>query len=464
MRPVDVGGQGALGQGRSMTTQANQPDSPPSWLFPLGVSLALLATFVASVVSLTGLYADGANYFLEIIASRTWFHPSPFRVGATSLTQLPVLAALALGSGSISVLAALQTAGLIAIPTLCYMATTWLTRTSTLGAIANTVVICCVYYPTAFESVGEFHLLYALFWLSSVIAVSLPRPGWLGVAVLALSAVVMPLSYELGIVTGPCLALTCLFRAVRFPGGLPRWAWLGLAVASVACVPVAIAGILTPQDGGAEAAFASALKHAWKDPTLLGLAAVVLCSALACTVRSRRYSAIAFAAAVGVALVFGYSALRTHADTDLLALGYQNTQRAQVFPYLLGAFALLVAAQHPAVKGGLGARPLWPLLIPIGLVCALHLSEVAAWRSYMSSFCTDLAGPGAPSGRDAFLATDGARRFGWNWELPTMSVLLRPSDSHRLISDPSYTGWQPKDRESKAPLIARFKRSGGLCR
>jgi hypothetical protein len=203
-----------------MSTQADELDapsaggaSPPVWLFPLGVSLALLATFVASVVSFTGLYADGANYFLEILSSGTWFHPAPSRIGATILTQIPVQAGIAGGAGSISDLAALHTAGLIAVPTLCYAAATWLTRTNTLAAIANAAVICCVYYPTAFESVGEFHVLYALFWLSAVIAIRLPRPGWLGAAALAFAALVMPFSYELAILTGPLLALTYLVRA-----------------------------------------------------------------------------------------------------------------------------------------------------------------------------------------------------------------------------------------------------------
>jgi hypothetical protein len=225
---------------------------------------------------------------------------------------------------------------------------------------------------------------------------------------------------------------------------------------------VAFGAIVTPQDGGAETAFASALKTAWRDPTLLGLAAVLLCSALACGLRAKRLAVVAGAAALVVALVFAYFALRTPVDTDLLALGYQNTQRAKVFPYLLGAFVLLAAAHHPvAARAGHGGSRLWPLLVPISLVCALHLSEVAAWRGFLSSFCGELARPGAPG---AFLATDGARRFGWNWELPTMSVLLRAEGSRRLISDPAYHGWQPKDREAEAPLIARFKRSDGLCR
>jgi len=167
--------------------------------------------------------------------------------------------------------------------------------------------------------------------------------------------------------------------------------------------------------------------------------------------------------APALAVIAGYAAWKfalaassQPVDTDLLALGYQNTQRAQVFPFLLVAFVLLLLSRQSLLEPiARHSWQQWPLIVPVGLVFAMHLVELREWRNFEALFCAEVTQPNDQNRDAAFFAQREVRRFGWNWEFPSLSVLFRNSDSDHIVSLSSYQGWQPFDPAGVAPDIIR---------
>jgi hypothetical protein len=428
------------------------------------LTVVLCLSFVLQVKLYGGLYADGALYFMRIIASGHFVNVSSYRVGATILTQWPLVLAIALGEHSIAGLAAVHSAALLAVPTVCFIATSWMSRRNAIAAAANAIVICCVYYTTIFDIIGEYHILYSLFWLCSAWIVLYPPRPWWSFGLLFAAAIAMLRSYELTVITGGLLTFLCVAQALRREAFLRRTAWSALAALFVLGVPLGLWGILVPRDLANEHAFATALQGTLWDGTLLAIFGIVTVGNLAVLFRSLVAAVVAAAVAGYMAWMFAIAATRLPVHLDLLALGYQYPQRAQVFPFLLLAFVLLVIAPLPQVQAiAQRTRQQWPLLAPISLVFAMHVAELRGWRAYLTSFCTELTRPGEESANALFLARRDVRRFAWTSELLTMSVLLRSPGSNRIVSDPSYHGWEPFDPLTGAPDITRFKQSASLC-
>ncbi len=431
----------------------------------LCTAVSLIVAFVLNTLSYVGLYADGADYFLTILCSRHFLHVSPYRIGATYLTQWPIVLAIGLGERSIAILATLHTAALMAVPTVSFVATTWITRRNAIAAVANVLVICCCYFPIMFIIIAENQVLYSLFWLCSVLVFLHPLNGGWSFTVLIAAGILMLRSYELTVVTGVLLSFACAARATKAQASIRRGLWIVAAALFLLGVPLGLQGILVPRDAGNAAGFRFYLRTTLENHTLLELLGITGVAGLAILFRNTVFAVASAVVASYAAWRWFIHALNMPIHTDLLGLGYQNAQRAQVFPLLLGAFVLLVLARLPLLQRIAQHNwQQWPLLVPLCLVLAVHLVDLRDWRGFVHEFCTELQEPNGKGNRDVlFLTNREARRFAWNWELPTLSVLLRDSGSDRIILDASYSGWLPFNPVTATPDIRGFKRSGGLC-
>src|SRR5262245_3015500 len=104
---------------------------------------ALLLVGILHTLKYVGLYADGANFLLQILLSQNFYYADGYRTGVYYITQWPVLLALRLDQSSLGTLAGVHSAALTALPTTCFVATTWITRHNAIAAAANLLVICC---------------------------------------------------------------------------------------------------------------------------------------------------------------------------------------------------------------------------------------------------------------------------------------------------------------------------------
>jgi hypothetical protein len=435
-----------------------------SFISPTLITIILILSAALSTLYGSGLSADGAHLLRQMLSSGTFNNVSSYRIGATVLTQWPVVLAMNMGVRSIPHLAMIYTAALLFTPTACFIATTWLTRHTAPAATANVIVICCVFYPTLFSIIGEFQVLYALFWLCSVIILLIRPIKWWSLGIITVASLIMLRSYELTAVTGILLAAACIERAAKPQSSALRAIWIAISLIFLLSVPLGLQGILMPRDSSNEHGFLLALQTALTNYTLLGLVAIAAISATATLFRSPAITAGLAALSVYLSWRFAMHALSIPSYTDLLALGYQTGQRAQVFPILLGAFFVLAFSCAPIFTNEkLQFWRTWPLLIPVILVFSLYVTELQQWSRFISVFCTELSAPERGGYDTVFFNDRDVKRFGWNWELPTLSLLLRDSDNNQIISDPTYHDWQPFNPRGPVPNLNRFKQSESSC-
>jgi hypothetical protein len=422
----------------------------------------LLVVFILHTLLDVGLYGDGAFFFLQVLSSQDYYGNTPYRNGATYITQSPILLAIGLGERSIATLAALHTVGLMAVPTTCFAATTWITRRNTIAAAANMLVICCCYFMTIFFIIGEFHVLYALFWLCSVLVFFHPHKAMWHFPVLISAGVAMLRSYELTVVTGCLLAFTCAVQSFRPQPSPRRMLWVLVALLFLGGVPFGLDGILEQWGMGKERSFIACLLAIRDNRTLLDLLGILGLAATAAFFRNRLLAISAAAVACYAAWRFSVHAIHMTS----LGLGDPYAQRAQVFPVLIGAFLVVALARLPLLESiAQGTWQQWPLLIPLALVLTVYSADVRGWLGYVQAFCAELAESTAGPDRDAaFVTRREVQKFGWPWEFPTMSVLLRDPGNDRTISNQSYYAWYPFFSATAIPDVRPFKQAGGLCR
>jgi hypothetical protein len=150
----------------------NRAATPSLSIASVTVIALLLASGVVAVVCCRSLFADGAHHLLVMLTTGDIILAWPSRLFAEYLMDYPVVAAIELGVRSLRALTMLFTASLIYVPLVAYAAAIWIARDDRRLWTATTVVLTLCYYPTSFFLIGEFHLLYALFWLGFVIVLS----------------------------------------------------------------------------------------------------------------------------------------------------------------------------------------------------------------------------------------------------------------------------------------------------
>ncbi|MBV8096772.1 MAG: hypothetical protein JO110_26715 [Acetobacteraceae bacterium] len=421
----------------------------------------LLISAAVHVLFHAGLYIDGSNYLVHLLASRNYFHASPYRINATYLTQFPVILALHSGVRSLPVLTMLYGASLFAVPVVCLGGAIWICRRDALAFAAGIMVIVTYFFTTNFLIIGEFHVQYSTFWLSAVLIFYLGARSILQIVLVLLLAALSVRSYEISLLTGPALAAGCVWRTRnqdRISGRLLLWMAAALFLLGA---HVGLQGLLYPRDNNNTHSFEFALVQLFKNRNLLLLAGAVLFASSA--VFFRRRAALLSLAAItsGLTLSVMVRALEPHLGD--IGIGPQIRQRAQAVPFLLGAFCILVLTRWDLFRYCRDRRTSYPLLlIPVLAMLVLDLRSISEWRVHMASMCEALWND-IPRAGSVFLDEQLTQRFSSSWMLPTMSVLLRPAGSDRIIFDPAYHGWQPFDPATQVPDIEAFKREGGLC-
>jgi hypothetical protein len=412
------------------------------------------------VWSYRSLYGDGSNLLLEIVETGTFLHFAVARSSAHFITQLPVVLALRAGVRSIAVLARLYTLGMACLPIICYATATWLSRKDPLLFAGTAVIILGCFYPMSCLLVGEANVYLALFWLSFILLLSERTGSPRFAVILFLASLAAVKAYETSLVLSLLLAILC-FAELRRPA--PRVSRLIIFLAAVLFVAGAwfgAEGTFLPRDAGNESGFISALLRTWENGTY---EAIVLLTLVGVAAAFAQHPALRFGIAgittCGFAL-FAYSRLQMPAQ---LALGYVVDQRAQAFVLASAVTLTLVLAKKFAQLTVAPCR-FHPLVVAVPIVALVGLDsyDSVGFRTFLDGTCVQLALEESRQNL-RFLETPLAKKFGWNWTLPIISVLVRPPGNRRLMIDPRYHGWYRFSPTQQFPELDKFKRDGSIC-
>jgi len=423
-------------------------------------TLSLAFSLCLWVFSYRALYGDASNLLLAIIRTKDFFHVSSTRVTATFLTQSPVVSAIHAGVRSIPTLIMIYTFGLTIVPVICHSAAIWTSRRDPFLLCASGVVVICCFYPLSFLLVSEANIYIALFWLSFIVLLTYKTDSIFRSSILLLTAIAALKAYETSVLFSLVLAGLCIAR-LRVSRTPPARTILVLAaLLYVAGSYFGLIGTIFPRDAASESGFTDGLLQFWQNGTLLSVL-LLTSMAIASAFIIDRWLRVSIAAmAVLGFLVFGCSRIGAPAA---LSLGFVIYQRAQVFIVLGGLTLVLLVARFQSISP-VSVRSFQPLALAIPLIAVMVLDahDSLDERAYLDQVCVQLA-PGGRGPSSQFFETPAAKKFGWNWTFPTVSVLLRPLGSQKLLVEPSYAGWQPFSTTLGVPDIDQFKAHGAFC-
>jgi hypothetical protein len=422
----------------------------------------LLVSGAVAVACCRSLYADGAYHLLVIITTDGVMHDWPSRLFANYLTGFPVVLALDWGVRSLRALTMIYSASLLYIPLLAYSAAIWIARADRLLWTATIVVVLLCYFPASFFMVGQFHLLYALSWLGFVILLTGNADRLTGVLGLAFIGFLLIRSYDLSVALCPALAGLCGWRIAVAPdwrvkllltvaiGLLLFAAWTGLE------------GVRNPSDPTSKADFLIHTQDFLENPQLHG-GMILAALAVAAAFEPRRWLTIALGGILAVRLAG--KAISAFQQPEWMIYGFHPyDQRGKAF-LLLVAIGVVVLTLRCVGWPRPGVRfAAWPPILLLLWVAGATVLDTADWARYLEALCTELRTEG-DFGTAEFLAQPLARKFLWDWTGPTMSVLLRPEGSSKIIvfHPPDEPSFEPFDPASGGPDIAIFKSAGPIC-
>jgi hypothetical protein len=424
------------------------------------VMAAIVVSAGVSVWAFRGLYADGALYAFNILRTADFSHASETRISATYLTQYPLVAAVRLGLHDIRLLIRLYTATLFAVPVVACLITTWFSRRDPLLFSTNLTFIFAVFYTTNFEIIGEYHVLYSLYWCAFVLLITGRCDVLRFAGLLPLIGIVLTRSYEISVILCPILSLLCLWRTRVSNDPAARAILLVSAYLFAVGAWFGLQGSLFPRDPANAGNFTSALFVPAFYIVPVEIAALfALAAAANLAVGWWRVAAVA-----AVLIATARFAWRHFGAAHVLSLGPAYVQRATVVPIilvlsLLGLLSIALERRWPR----LASVPVLFALLPAAMVFAVDLHDTIGWKAYMNAFCETLATTASAEQRLAFPRKPQAQKYGWSWTYPTMSILLRPAGSQAIVTDADHDSWQPFDPNSPIADLSVFKTNGGIC-
>jgi hypothetical protein len=296
----------------------------------------ILATAVFEAAQLRGLYADGADFLVQILAAKNFHFVNASRRFTEILTQLPVVFALKGGLTRLSFLIFIHSFALVMIPIIFW--------TLSLCRLYDDdffwpmfVLFCIIHFNFDFFAIGEYNVAYSLVALSIAILSARVEITNCWAAVALFAAICLITSYEALVFLGPLLAVLACHRLITqrpLLTGLVKGTLVICLVCYLCAAIIAAFSIWHPRD---PAVFAAAvdMRHNARNSLLLLSAAFALAYglSLSASVSVRR-----------LATVIAISTLLALAWPDLWsapAMQYSSRVIGGIVILLFGAIVLL---------------------------------------------------------------------------------------------------------------------------
>ena len=412
-------------------------------------------TAVFEVATLHGLYADGANFLVHILAGRGFYFLNASRRFTEILTQLPVVLAVKIGLTELPLLILIHSAVLILMPAIAWVLCLWRLYKDDLFW-PMFVLFCLIHFNFDFFAVGEYNIAYALVALSIAILSATAEVTILWAAVALVSAVCLITSYEALVFLGPLLAVLA-FQQVVAKRQLQSFTVRSMIVLCLACYLCAaiIAGlsILHPRDPLSYASAAN-LRFAVQNSLLLlsvGFAFAYWLSFSASPLTRRLAGMVAICSLL------------------LLAWpGFWSVPDMQYFSRTLGGIVVLMFGAIVLLRSPINhwmhidLTKVGPAngYCALSFFCFLLISDVTRsiqFTEYLNDFRKEVR---THTGLIAFEATDLKSHYdnvyGW-WTHPTLSVLLRDNVHQAVVLNSSkWNFFQPFDPRTALPDLSIY--------
>jgi hypothetical protein len=419
------------------------------------VFVLALAVQVQAAMTLRGLYADGAFFGTQILASRGIDVFQPARWVGSVILQLPVVTAMGLGVRGTHRLMLAFSLSTNLLPGLGFLqCLAILPKLDRRFFVFPAFVYFAGTLSAGFASVTEGLVATAYLWVLLCLLVFGRSTLWRSLAILSLSIGTLRLHEEV-LFLGPILAAASYFRLKTESRRFDRAILVVATVALLGGAAIGAAGVVFPRYAGGPGDFASNFLHFhWlyvpgagvNLPALLGILAV-LAMLPACAVPA--VAGAAFGVFTVVAAVLSVAAFRFDWLTVPAAQFFARDNAA--FISLVLMILLLVARRHPMLDDRLFTAPLGGIVMALGLAVSLwHVSATVKWDTFREAFAQRLAAETGvipwsrmlmpPGSRDAKLSA----MMVWPWTNPDLSLLVLPRHCVRsIIANPRPSSWQP---------------------
>jgi hypothetical protein len=176
-------------------------------------AIFLIVGFAATgIIAARGLFADGANFLLQIFHNHNFFSDDKPRYFAQIITQAPVVLAIKAGIRDINILIRLHSFGVIALPLFFWIIALIVQLRYRLFWLFL-AAFSLSYLNSGFFAIGEYNLAYSMTGLCAAILLK-DKLGVLGTILLILTSFLLTRTYEAMVFLGPLLFAIAISRVI----------------------------------------------------------------------------------------------------------------------------------------------------------------------------------------------------------------------------------------------------------
>lgn len=409
--------------------------------------LILLLLSIILAYSNVSLFADGAHFFVSMLATKTfadWDKPREF---AEILTQSPMVMAIHFGVRNIFVLSRLYAIGLAVIPLLMWSAAIFIQRKKYFWIYV--LLFCVTYVSSGFFAIGEYNVCYAATALSSSIMFSKNR-SLLKYLVVAFLSVLLWRSYPAMIFLGPLLFIISATQINNEENIYNKLALYLSCFFYGSAWGVSYFSVCYPRDPSNEKG-AMDFFTIWKyDRWFIYISAISLAIIIISTIKRKNIEYLAvFFMFVSAILLFGYGP------------GMAYGARALSGAFLFGVVSLIFAFEIFRVNFYSQRISIAAFAV---FVCSVvpfseNLIGFNFWIANISSYVNSHSG--LVDIKNAKLPKEEFSKYNWGWNYPDLSVILGSAKNSAILYSPGLS-FQPLaskvEREKMIKKIAKYTR------
>ena len=420
------------------------------------------ATMLYSVSEMRGMFADGSNYVVHILASEDFFLLEPARKLVQLLQQSLLILGIRSGVADLPTLAKLFTLGALGWP-IILTASCWLIlpceeKGWIIGPLINLVALCPM---TSLAAIGEGMIASCLLWIIFFLVLFRTHTIWgaiLAVSLTALGAV----THESAAVFFVGIAAIAIM-GMRGSSAVQRLTHFAISTAAIWSACYLISVILHPRDPVNLGDFLiGILALAFVElhgVNLTAVATIVSCASIFWIVRAQHktqpilLSSISFFALVAALLLF-------LPEWTVTPVAQFSGRGLPVLGTTLLSFGLWAGWRNGVKPEFLLSKP--ALLVLLGLLLTQSVAQIMMtrqWAKTLGTVTRIIERSEGPVPWQAALETTVPlspilwKEMTWYSEIEALSLLLAPQGRvHVLIDAPTFERWKPFQLDAPASL------------